>query len=210
MDFLLGQNWNESADSARYYDFRLYISDHDKRKSCFQDFVCVSSTSVAANPVLKALLLFVKEASTAELYVFFSWYTTLPPAKECIKTRRMTQNLPTVLLPWKARMFVNHPNAADCVLLHSLRKPRWGEHFTPPLCKSFRKLGRLARCVAASLLPLGWLAGRQIHFEPSGEKKKRKGKGKGKGRKSLKRARKATSRRRPRWGWVRLSGGKFD
>ena len=56
-------------------------------------------------------------------------------------------------------MFVNHPNtsnAADCVLLHSLRKPRWGEHFTPPLCKSFRKLGRLARCVAAAAGLTGW------------------------------------------------------
>ena len=196
MDFLLGKNWNESADSARYYDFRLYISDHDKRKSCFQfqDLVCVSSTSLAANPVFKALLLFVKEASTAELYVFFSWCTTLPPAKKCIKTRRMTQNLPTVLLPWKARMFVNHPNtsnAADCVLLHSLRKPRWGEHFTPPLCKSFRKLGRLARSLRRCCRWVDWLAVRSISSPPG---RRRRGRGKGrKGRKSLKRARKATS-----------------
>ena len=77
---------------------------------------------------------------------------------------------------------VDHPSVPDQpdtpkqTVFYSLRKPRWGEHFTPPLCKSFRKLGRLARWV-------GWLAGRQIHFEPSREKR----------RKSLKRTRKATS-----------------
>ena len=130
MDFLLGQNWNESADSARYYDFRLYISDHDKRKSCFQDFVCVSSTSVAANPVFKALFWQGGEHCWVICFLFMMHNSATCKNKKCIKTRRMTQNLPTVLLPWKARMFVNHPNtsnAADCVLLHSLRKPRWGQ-----------------------------------------------------------------------------------
>ena len=34
------------------------------------------------------------------------------------------------------------------IVFYFLRGTRWGEHFTPPLCKSFRKLGRPARCAS--------------------------------------------------------------
>ena len=70
-------------------------------------------------------------------------------------------------------------------MFYSHRKPRWGEeHFTPPLCKSFRKLGRRFAGCCHCRRWVDWLAVRQIHFEPSGEKRRRK---------SLKRTRKAAS-----------------
>ena len=40
------------------------------------------------------------------------------------------------------------------IVFYFLGGTRWGEHFTPPLCKSFRKLGRPAPPAA----PLDWLA----------------------------------------------------